>query len=188
MPQGRPPFAFALLDLPSDHEIDGGLVTECQVINAILHNRGFGAHTKTIRASSEEGFNAAPWKAYSALGFVHLAAHGSPKGISLIGGRIKWRDVATKLIKLAPRLTKNKRRVLSLSCCYSENGYNALEPLLKGHFTGLYHFNDERIPFATATTVWSMFYRKKTIERPALKVVESINAFFGEEVITYRSI
>lgn len=188
MPQGRPPFVFALLDLPSDHEIDGGLVTECQVINAILHNRGLGAKTKTIRASSDTGFDAAQWRPYPALGFVHLAAHGHAIGISLIGGRIRWLDVAAKLKKLAPRLTGDKKRVLSLSCCYSEKGYNALRPFLKGHFTGIYHFVDEEITFATAMTVWSMFYRRKTIARPALKVVEPINNFFGQDVIIYRGV
>lgn len=37
-------------------------------------------------------------------------------------------------------------------------------------------------------TVWSMFYMRKTIERPALRVVDSINAFFRRPVIRYREL
>lgn len=187
MAQGRPPFSFALIDLPSDHEIDGGLVTECQVISAILHNRGLGSRTKTLRATSEANFLNLP-RPYNELGFVHLAAHGSKHGISLIGGNMKWRDVAKKLKAIAPALNPRKQRILILSCCYSRDGYVALKPLLRRHFTGCYYFKPTRIKFAAAMTVWSMFYQKKNIERPASAVAKAINDFFGEDVIVYNSV
>jgi hypothetical protein len=186
MTQGRPPFRFALIDLPSDHEIDGGLVTECQVINTILHNRNIGGRTKTFRATSKENFLTPP-RPYNDLGFVHLAAHGSKTGIGLIGGSMPWRDVANKIKAIAPALKPGKQRVLILSCCYSRDGYTALKPLFKGHFTGFYYFESEVIDFATAMTVWSMFYRKKSIKKPASAVVEVINKFFDEKVIVYNS-
>jgi hypothetical protein len=78
--------------------------------------------------------------------------------------------------------------VLCLSCCHSRNGYNAIKKSLKGHFTGVYYFNRQEIEFATAMTVWSMFYRKKSLTRPARKIVGSINAFFGQDVLAYRDI
>jgi hypothetical protein len=185
---GRPSFKFVLIDLPSDHEIDGGIVTECQVINAILHNRELGKETRFIRATSVENFRRNSWRPYREVGFVHLAAHGSQAGVSLIGGRLKWRDIAGTLNKIAPALPRNRERILSLSCCYSEDAFDALRPLLIGHFTGAYHFRPNKITFATAMTVWSMFYRKKTIERPLKAVVDPINDFFEREVITYRDL
>jgi len=76
---------------------------------------------------------------------------------------------------------------LCLSCCYSEGGYNTLRPLLKGHFTGAYYFVKETIRFATAMTVWSMFYLHRIEVVPARRV-EKINTFLGEEVIRYCSV
>lgn len=187
MAQGRPSFGFALIDLPSDHEIEIGLITEPQMIHAILHNRGLGSRTKVFRATSKEGFCKVAG-AYKGLGFVHLATHGSPKGLWLIGARVTWADVADQLKKIAPKLAKGDQRVLCLSCCYSRHGYEKLRRHLKGHFTGVYYFNPEEITFATAMTVWSMFYRKKTIQRPAKAIAQAINDFFGEETIVYGSV
>lgn len=185
--QGRPPFGIVLVDLPSDHEIDGGLVTEVQMINAILHNRRLGSRTKVFRATSSDTFNGIS-HSYKNLGFIHLGTHGSKKGISLIGSEIPWSDVARRLKVIAPNISDDKQRVLCLSCCHSRDGYQAMKGHLKGHFTGIYLFKKKKIEFATAMTVWSMFYRKKTIERPAMKIVASINEFFGEEVIRYHRI
>lgn len=57
---------------------------------------------------------------------------------------------------------------------------------LKGHFTHAYHFAEETVEFATAMTVWSMFYRKKTLERPLQKVIDPINTFFEYDTIVFR--
>jgi hypothetical protein len=83
--KGRPAYGFLLLDLPSDHEIEGNIVTECQAIRAILHNRGLGAMAKIITATTTDGLEKVRAQRYSRLGFVHVAAHASRKGIALIG-------------------------------------------------------------------------------------------------------
>jgi putative transcriptional regulator len=189
MAQGRPPFEFALIDLPSDHEIDGGLVTESQVIQTILHNRRLGSRTKVFRATSEDGFSKIS-RPYKDLRFVHLATHGSAEGISLIGTHMSWSDVANKLKQIAPVLPKNRQRVLCLSCCHSGEGYRRMKSDLSGHFTGVYYFAEDKIAFSTAMTVWSMFYLKKRSSRPAAKIAKSINNFFeeDEDIIRYGRI
>jgi hypothetical protein len=185
---GRPPFSFYLIDLPSDHEVDEGLSTECEVIRAILSNRGFRSTVKTARISSSSRFRAWSWRAHPRVGFVHLATHGGKSGISLIGGNLTWGQVAEKLKIIAPRLPAGRQRVLSLSCCYSEEGYKALRTLLRRHFTGCYYFGKRRIPFSDAMTTWAMFYKRKTIERPHGAVVDRINSFFDEDIIQFGNI
>lgn len=76
MPRGRPKYSFFLLDTPSDHEIDGRLSTECQIISSILHNRGFKAVVKTETISSKSRFLDRRWGPYNGVGFVHVAGHG----------------------------------------------------------------------------------------------------------------
>ena len=185
MSLGRPPFGFFLLDFPSDHEIDAHLTTECQAIRAILHNRGLGSRVKSVRASTLDRFGLIKWNPYRDVGFVHLAGHGSRQGISFIGGNVSWNDVGNRLKRVAPKLTGNRQRVLSISTCNSRSGARALRTVLRGHFTGIYHFRNPTIGFATAMTVWSMFYQRKTIDRPAKAVVDRINDFFEDNVLAY---
>jgi hypothetical protein len=182
---GRPPFTFFLIDLPSDHEVDQGLTTECEVIRAILSNRGFQSITKTARLTSVARFRSEVFKPYSKVGFVHLATHGHKSGVALIGGKVRWVEVATKLKTVAPPLPKNKQHVLTLSCCYSSFGYRALAPLLKGHFTGCYYFDPKKIGFSDAMTTWAMFYKRKTIQRPHKAIVKRINNFFDDEILRF---
>jgi hypothetical protein len=184
----RPPFSFFLFDLPSDHEVDQGLSTECEVIRAILSNRGFHSVTKTARISSLERFQEEPLRAYQKVGYVHLSAHGSRSGISLIGGDCKWRAVAGRLKAVAPKLKKDAQRVLTLSCCFSASGYAALSPILKNHFTGCYYFGPNKVGFSDAITTWAMFYKRKTIDRPHAAIVERINEFFDEDLICFGGI
>ena len=188
MPIGRPAFGFALIDLPSDHEVDGGLATECQVISALLHNRNLGSSTKHIRATTKESFNRNVKGPYPHLGFVHLATHGYRHGISLIGDSVRWSALADALRRVAPPLKRRQQRVLCLSCCYSKYGYRAMRSHLKGHFTGCYFFPEKAISFASSMTVWAMFYRRKTVEKPAKAIVDAVNTYFGREVIEYDTI
>jgi hypothetical protein len=187
---GRPPFSFYLIDLPSDHEVDEGLSTECEVIRAILSNRGFHSVTKTARISSSDRFRSFSWRPYPGVGYVHLATHGlkSGAGIGLIGGKVNWSEVAQKLKAVAPRLSGSRQRVLTLSCCFSQNGYRVLKPLLQNHFTGCYYFADDEIGFSDALTNWAMFYKKKTISRPHKAIVEQINTFFDHDLIEFGMI
>lgn len=57
---GRPKYGFLLFDCPSDHEIESSLVTECEVIKAVLSNRKLGSHLKVLRCASTEAFNNLP--------------------------------------------------------------------------------------------------------------------------------
>lgn len=182
---GRPPFSFYLLDLPSDHEVDEDLSTECEVIRAILHNRGFKSVVKTTRMSSVDRFESATWRSYPKIGYLHLATHGGKRGIGLIGGRVKWVELAKRLKIAAPKLAPDQKRVLVLSCCFSEHGYTKLKPLLSGHFTGCYYFSPQRIGFADAMTTWAMFYKHKTINRPHAAIVKRINEFFDDNIICF---
>jgi|SRR5579859_494703 len=185
---GRPPFSFYLIDLPSDHEVDDGISTEREVIRAILSNRGFHSVTKTARISSSERFQSFGWRPYPGVGYVHLATHGLESGIGLIGGKVNWLEVAKKLKTVAPPLFASRKRVLTLSCCYSTNGYRKLKPLLKNHFTGCYYFAEDEVRFSDALTSWAMFYRKKTIRRPHQAIVSKINDFFDRDVIEFGPI
>jgi hypothetical protein len=63
-----------------------------------------------------------------------------------------------------------------------------MRPFLIDHFTHAYYFVDTTISFATAITVWSMFYRKKTLEKPLAAVVEPINTFFEAPTIAFKAI
>jgi hypothetical protein len=96
MASGRPSFRFVLIDLPSDHEVDNNIVRECQVIQALLHNRNLGTVTKVITASSVDNFRTADWRPYPQVGFVHVAAHGGEKGIGLIGGEVSWGTLSSR--------------------------------------------------------------------------------------------
>ncbi len=188
MAKGRPHFSFYLIDTPSDHEIDESLVTECQVIKAVLHNRNFKSVIKTDRISSADRYSETTWRSYAGLGFVHLAGHGSKKGIELVGGTVRWDTIANTLKIIAPKLPNKQQRVLSLSCCYSKYAAKKLSPLLKGHFTGIYFFNEEEVSFADTMTAFAMFYRRKTLNRPHKAVVEKINGFFDKDLISFRSL
>lgn len=185
MPKGRPSFAFYLIDMPSDHEVDELLVTECQVIKAILHNRQFRSVIKTERITSIERYAGVKWRPYPGLGFVHLAGHASKRGIALIGGTVRWTAVAGSLKAIAPKLSKDQKRVLTMSCCYSECAAANLKPLLKGHFTGVYFFNAKEVSFADTMTTFAMFYRRKSLRKPHKRIVDKINAFFERDVIAF---
>src|SRR5689334_630248 len=147
MSSGRPPFSFVLIDLPSDHEVDAQISTECEVIKAILHNRVLGSRVRHFRASSLENFDCMKMRPYRDCSFVHLGTHGSKSGISLIGGEKSWAKVGERLKTIAPLLKRQDKhkRVLALSCCFSSAGFEALRPALRGHFTGCYHFAEARI-------------------------------------------
>ena len=189
MARGRPPYGFVLLDLPSDHEVDTSLSTECEVISAVLANRRMKSRTKAIRMSSVENFhNDKNWKPYKEVGFVHIGGHGSKKGIGLIGGTVPWSKVSGKLCALAPTLAENQKRVLCLSCCFSIHAYKKMKKNLKGHFTACYYFKRKGIEFADAMTVWSMFYLKIGLENPHQEIANDINQYLGSQTISFVKI
>lgn len=181
--RGRPKFGYFIFDCPSDHEIDGALVTESDAIRSVLWNKNLGGRLKGLRLTTADSFKNAKERKYTGVRYVHLGGHASENGIAFIGGSVKWRDVAKKLTKCFPKLSDGERRVLTLSCCHSAYGVAAMRQELKGHFTAIYHFNLETIGFSQAMTIWSMFYLKKKLVRPHGAIIKEINSFIGAEVL-----
>ncbi|MRH00683.1 hypothetical protein GIY21_10310 [Xanthomonas sontii] len=181
--RGRPHFGYFIFDCPSDHEIDGSLVTESDAIRSVLWNKSLGGRLKGLRLTTAESFNDAKERKYTGVRYVHLGGHASKTGIGFIGGSVKWQDVAEKLTKFFPKLGEGEQRVLTLSCCHSIAGVKAMGPILKGHFSAIYHFKTEEIGFSQAMTIWSMFYLKKKLSRPHGAIMKDINTFFGSEVL-----
>lgn len=183
--QGRPKYGFLLFDCPSDHEIEGSLVTECEVIKAVLSNRKLGSQLKVLRCASTDAFNNLPQKPYTGIRFVHLGGHGSSDGLSLIGGHLSWDVVAQRIYSVLPILNNKELRVLTLSCCHSSTGAKKMKKILAPYFTGIYYFVPDKIAFSRAMTVWCMFYLKKKLDRPHKAVVDTINKFLGEKIIAF---
>lgn len=183
-------YGVLLLDCPADHEIDRRLTTECDTIAAILHGRKLQSKLKHVRLSTPESLDEAKKNVHRyRVNYVHVAGHGSRDGIALVGGNVEWSDLAQTLTsKWVAPLRKSEQRVLCVSCCFSPNAVAAMKPSLSRYFTGCYYFRDCRVPFATAITVWSMFYLKKTLALPHQKIVQSINEFLDEEALGFVEI
>lgn len=181
--RGRPHFGYFIFDCPSDHEIDGAIVTESDAIRSVLWNKSLGGRLKGLRLTTAESFLKAKERKYTGVRYVHLGGHGSKSGIAFIGGSVKWNDVAEKLTKFFPKLGAGEQRVLTLSCCHSGSGVVAMGPKLKGHFTAIYHFNSDTVGFSQAMTIWSMFYLKKRLSKPHAAIMKDINTFMGTDVL-----
>jgi hypothetical protein len=188
MPRGRPRFGYFIFDCPSDHEVDGAILSESDAIRAVLANRNLGTRLKRVTCTTVSSFRAIGPRAYAGIKYVHLGGHGSKSGIGFIGGSVKWADVADKLKSMFPKLKADEQRVLTLSCCYSKAGIVAMKPLLAGHFTASYHFVPDTIGFSTAITTWSMFYLKKKLTRPHLAIKDDINKFMGEDILEFIAV
>lgn len=181
----KPKLGYLLFDLPSDHEIEASLATESKVIEAIIHNMNLKAHVKRICVASKDKLLSYPTYKYK-VQFVHLACHGGKKGIGMLGGNMKWIDVASQISRHLHPLDSVQKRVMVFSCCHSSAGFEATKGIFKKYFTGAYHFNPITIPFSQAITVWSMFYLNKKLNKPHSKIVEAINTFFGEKILVFR--
>jgi hypothetical protein len=184
--KGRKKFGFLLFDLPSDHEVERSLSTECDVIAALIANRGMASRAKTIRVASIDRLTSYPTYRYQ-VQFLHLACHGGKTGIGLLGGTMNWATVADQITKHLKPLGQGRQRVMCFSCCHSADGFLATKQKLTGYFTGAYYFSTERISFATAMTVWTMFYFRKKLDAPHAKVVADINAFVGKDILAFNT-
>lgn len=183
--KGRPKFGYFIFDCPSDHEVDGRLLSESDAIRAVLANRNLGTRLKQVTCTTKKSFNSITPRQYAGIKYVHLGGHGSEKGISFIGGRISWSDIGEKLTVMFPPLADGDQRVLTLSCCYSSYGVTILKKQLASHFTAIYHFAPEEIEFSTAIATWCMFYLKKELSRPHLSIKKDINKFMGKDVLCF---
>ena len=184
---------FLLYDLPSDHEVELNIVTECDVIRSIISNKDQGKKVKVIRATNCESFLRHRTAKTKEVKYIHLSGHGNEDGLGFINGIVEWGDVASKVTESIYRL-KSGQRILCVSCCHSEEAVDQMIPHLRGYFTGVYYFSESEIHFSTTMTVWSMFYRQKNLKRLHRKIVPQINQFFattskeGEEPLKFRSV
>ena len=180
---------YLLLDLPSDHEVEDNVVTECDVIRAIISNKRQGKKVKTVRSTTAESFRR-PQRSTKSVKYVHLAGHGNETDLCLIGGQIPWKEVAGHATKFVSPLSRKQPRVLCISCCYSRCAAEEMSPVLKDYFTGIYYFQQDKIGFAEAMTVWSMFYHRKGLNKPHKnrKIVSLVNKFFDKNVLVHRLI
>ena len=180
-------YTYLLIDLPADHEVEGALATECDSIRGILTNKRMGSKVKHVRATTLEGLSKTmPKKPYAHVKYVHLGCHGDEDGVGLIGAKLRWSQVAERLMQYIPPLQQGETRVLCLSCCHSEKGAKKMKPKLKHHFTAVYYLTEPEVGFATSMVVWSMFYYRKRRSPLTTKVKERINDFFRNAPLEIR--
>ena len=144
---------YLLLDSPSDHEVDDSVVTECEVIRAIVKNKGQGKKVKLVKSTTKDRFNH-PQTPTKSVKYVHLSGHGDEKGLGLIDGSVKWKDVAEQIAKFVQKLDDNQKRVLCISCCHSKEAAAKMTRSLSDYFTAIYCFREEDVTFAKTMTVW----------------------------------
>ena len=185
-------YTYLLLDMPSDHEIEGFVMTECDVIRALLVNKGVGKNVKLIKVTTEESLKNVPHNPYKGIRYVHMSSHGFKKGIGLIGGEVEWEGVAEWVKKYLNPLSGKQNRVLCLSCCHAEEGVRKMSPVLKGYFNGIYYLSEEATFFSTSMVVWSMFYYRKNQNNPTkisgMVTTKKLMDFFGEKVLKSKAI
>ena len=164
-------FTHLLLDLISDHEVDGELATECEVISTIFSNKGEGV-VKRIRATQLKSLeDNRPKRPLEDVRYVHLSGHGDKDGPGFICDEVSWKELAQELHYFVAPLPDGVERALCLSCCHSETGVNELGKALKSRFSALYYFSNEKVGFDDAMVAWSLFYHRKPVEYPTRKLV-----------------
>ena len=186
-------YTYLLLDMPSDHEIEGFVMTECDVIRALLVNKGVGKSVKLIKFTTEESLGNIPQKPYKGIRYVHMSSHGLKNGIGLIGGRVEWKRVANWINEYLEPLSDKQTRALCLSCCFAEEGVKKMRPILKDYFNGIYYLSEEGQFFSTSMVVWSMFYYHKKKYSPTkrsgkMRSAKKLEDFFGEEVLKSKAL
>ncbi len=71
-------YNYLLLDLPSHHEVEWVLATECDSIRGILANKLRGPKVKHVHATTQEGLQkTVPQRPYLHVKYVHLAPAGN---------------------------------------------------------------------------------------------------------------
>lgn len=177
-------YAYLLIDLPSHHEVEWVLATECDSVRGILSNMHMGSKVKHVRATTLKGLaKTVPQSPYSHVKYVHLACHGDENGVSLIGAKLPWSQLAQRLVQYVPPLDGDDQRVLCLSCCYSKSGARKMQQRLRRHFTAVYYLTEPEVGYDTSMVVWSMFYYRKSLQAPVAKIKSRINQFFDHDPI-----
>ena len=164
-------YTHLLIDLPSDHEIDDVLPTECDVIRAVVSNLGQGKKVRHVRATRLKSLRTRrPTTPYEGVRFVHVAGHGDDVGAGLIGGTLTWTELAGELKEYCARLATGEDRVLCLSCCYSGAAFQKMKGQLGGWFTGFYFCGENKVGYANTIAAWSLFYLQKDPVVPMRKL------------------
>ena len=165
-------YTHLLFDLPSVHEVDDRLVTECDVISSIISNKGKGrvkhiraTHLKTLRKKRP-----AKRKRYRGIRYVHVAGHATRNGPAFIGKTVSWETFAKELCYYFKPLDKGEKRALCLSCCYSERAAYVLGNELKSRFSAFYYFSKETVYFDDTMVAWSLFYLLKPMNKPTIQL------------------
>ncbi len=185
--KGRTPLRFLLLDIPGEHEIEGNLATECQVIAAVLANLELNRVTKHIRiASTRKLRNLGPYVYDPEV--VHLAGHATEEGLWIQGQVTNWEALATRLADLIVPLRLCQERVLNLSCCHSSIASRICTELLRDYFTGIYRFSIPEVPYAQALVAWTMFFFKSPSLADHLEISRTVNSFFGQSIIQFERV
>lgn len=180
----RTPLRFLLLDVPGEHEIEGNLATECEVIEAVLANLELDGVTKRIRIASTRKLRTLRPYAYDPQ-VVHLAGHATEEGIWIQGQVTNWEALAKRVGNLITPLDPGQERVLNLSCCYSNLAAQVCAARLRRHFTGIYRFSITEVPYAQALVAWTMFFYKRPSLTDHPSIAQSVNDFFGTEVLRF---
>jgi hypothetical protein len=175
---------YLLIDLPSDHEIEEGLATECDVLNAMLANNELSGLTKHIKVGRIETFKKMATYPYVAE-IIHISAHATMEGLWLLGEVIKWDDVADCLAGAVAALDMGDERILNLSCCNSEMAAKRFEERLNPFFSGANYFVNNNIPFSTSAIAWTMYFYQLPNAGDHYKHREKINTFLGGETLSY---
>ncbi len=181
---GRKPLRYILLDLPSDHEIEGALATECDVLYAMLANHELAAVTKRIRIGRPETLRQLRLGT-SGAEFVHIAGHATADGLWMLGDVVAWSHVAKALANCVSPLKPSRERLVHFSCCHSQRAAKLCRRHLSPYFSGAYHFVDQTVPYATAIAVWTMFFHQQPSTRNHWDIVRRINTFIGQEVLRF---
>ena len=164
-------YTHLLIDLPSDHEVDDLLPTECDVIRSVVSNRGQGKNVRHVRATRLASLrDKRPRQPYQGVRFVHVGGHGDETGAGLIGGTLKWSKLADELKCYCAPLAWDEDRVLCLSCCHSAAAVKKVRTSLQQWFTGYYFFSETQVGFADAIAAWSLFYLQKDAMAPMKKL------------------
>lgn len=185
-------FQYLVIDLPSPCEIERRIPTEGDLIESIVSNQGRGRRFKAVRSASVNSMEKALLQVrdldLAKIRFVHLSAHGDDYGLAAIRGGISWTRFGRMLAEALPPLREGERRVLCISACGSRAAADKLGPILAGRFSAIYCLVDDEVTFATAATVWAMFYFAKKPKNPHARIVSEVNRFAGREVLEFRNI
>lgn len=181
---GRQSVRYLLLDLPSDHEIEGSLSTECDILYAMLANQELEGVTKHVRVARAETLWQLKQYPYEAE-IVHLAGHATEDGLWVLGEVLKWELVAEHLAGCVKPLESGEQRIINFSCCNSEMAVDACASVLRPHFSGIYHFVEPSVEFSKAIATWTMFFYKQPTVGNHREIVSGISTYLGTPVLRY---